>query len=195
MGFERFHAGDAALLLIDHQVGTLSQVGSMPVEEVKRNTIMLARVAKVLGLPVVLTTSMEDHAQGPLIPELQAILPEAFAARVKRAGVINAMEDPAFAEAVRATGRRRLILAGVTNDVCTVFPALTLVGQGLEVQVVTDAGGSPTSAGDEMALRRMEVNGVTLTGTNQIVAELTGSWMSPQGQGVLEVVKELALGR
>jgi hypothetical protein len=83
----------------------------------------------------------------------------------------------------------------VTNDVCTVFPALTLVGLGYEVQVVADAGGSPGKLADDMALRRMERNGVTLTSTNQVIAELAGSWSTPEGSRIVqEVVMEALQG-
>ena len=189
MPYERFTGDNAALLLIDHQVGTMGWAKSMPFEELKRNALMLAKTAKILKMPVVLTSSMEEYAQGPLLPELEAILPAEFAARVKRLGIVNAMEDANFAAAVKATGRRKLILAGVTNDVCTVYPALSLVSDGYQVQVVADAGASPSKFGDDMALRRMEKNGVTLTSTNQVIAELAGNWATPEGtQIVTEVV-------
>ena len=83
---ERFTGANAAMLLIDHQIGTMSWVRSAPLDEIKRNTMVLAKAARALNMPVILTSSMEDHVQGPLMPELQAILPEAFAARIKRAG-------------------------------------------------------------------------------------------------------------
>lgn len=190
MTYEKFSADNAAMLLIDHQVGTMSWVQSIPLDEMKRNATMLAKVAKIYALPVVLTSSMEEFAQGALMSELGEILPEAFAARIKRAGIVNAMEDEDFAAAVRATGRKKLIIAGVTNDVCTVFPALSLVRAGYEVQVVADAGGSPSRIGDDMALRRMERAGVTLTSTNQLVAELVGNWTTPEGSQVVQVVME-----
>jgi len=189
MPYERFTGDNAALLLIDHQVGTMGWAKSMPFEELKRNALMLARTAKILKMPVVLTSSMEEYAQGPLLPELEAILPAEFAGRIKRLGIVNAMDDENFAAAIKATGRRKLILAGVTNDVCTVYPALSLVSDGYEVQVVADAGASPSKFGDDMALRRMEKNGVTLTSTNQVIAELAGNWATPEGtQIVTEVV-------
>lgn len=119
---------------------------------------------------------MEEHAQGPLQEELESILPTEFAARIKRLGIVNAMDDENFAAAVKATGRKKLIIAGVTNDVCTVYPARSLVCDGFEVQVVADAGGSPSKMADDIALRRMERGGVTLTSTNQLMAELAGSW-------------------
>ncbi len=189
MPYERFTGENAAMLLIDHQVGTMSWAKSMPFEELKRNALMLAKTAKILKIPVVLTSSMEEYAQGPLLSELEAILPDEFAARVKRLGIVNAMEDENFAAAVKATGRKKLIIAGVTNDVCTVYPALSLVSDGYEVQVVADAGASPSKFGDNMALRRMEKNGATLTSTNQVIAELAGNWATPEGtQIVSEVV-------
>ena len=165
-------------------------VNSIPFDEMKRNALMLAKAARILKLPVVLTSSMEEHAQGPLLSELETILPAEFAARIKRVGIVNAMDDEQFAAAVKATGRKKLIIAGVTNDVCTVFPALSLVREGFEVQVVADAGGSPSKMADDIALRRMENGGVTLTSTNQVIAELAGRWSSPEGGELVQVVME-----
>jgi nicotinamidase-related amidase len=159
----------------------------------KRNALMLAKTASILGMPVVMTSSMEEYAQGPLLGELGDILPKEFAARIKRAGVVNAMEDEQFARAVKATGRKKIVIAGVTNDVCTVFPALSLVDLGYSVQVVADAGGSPSKMGDEMALRRMEKNGATLTSTNQVIAELAGNWSTPEGSRIVQEVVMPAL--
>jgi nicotinamidase-related amidase len=190
VAYEKFSADNAALLLIDHQVGTMGWAKSLPFEELKRNALMLAKTAKILKMPTVLTSSMEEHAQGPLLSELETILPAEFSARIKRLGIVNAMDDANFAEAVKATGRKKLIVAGVTNDVCTVYPALSLVRDGFEVQVVADAGASPTKLADDMALRRMEKNGVTLTSTNQVMAELAGSWATPEGGQLVQVLME-----
>lgn len=188
--FVPFSADDAAMLLIDHQVGTMGWAKSLPFDEVKRNALMLAKTAAILNIPVVLTSSMEEYAQGPLLSELETILPDAFAARIKRQGIVNAMDDENFAAAVNATGRKRLIIAGVTNDVCTVYPALSLVHGGFEVQVVADAGASPTHMADDIALRRMASHGITLTSTNQLIAELAGSWSTPQGGQLVQVLME-----
>lgn len=188
MTYEKFSADNAALLLIDHQVGTMGWVKSIPFDELKRNALMLAQAASILKLPVVLTSSMEEHAQGPLLSELETILPAEFANRVKRMGIVNAMDDENFAAAVKATGRKKLIIAGVTNDVCTVYPALSLVRDGYEVQVVADGGGSPSAMADDIALRRMEKAGVTLTTTNQLIAELAGSWATPEGGQLVQVL-------
>ena len=188
MNLERFSSQNAAMLLIDHQVGTMSWVRSAPLEEIKRNTVVLAKAARALNLPVILTTSMEEQVQGPLMPEVQAILPEAFAVRIKRLGVVDAMNDENFAAAVRNTGRQNLIMAGITTDVCVVYPAMTAVQQGYSVQVVVDACGSPSKIADDIALRRMEKAGVTLTSTNQVIAELARKWTTLEGGKLIEIL-------
>ena len=98
-----FTSSNSALLLIDHQVGTMKLIKNIPLEVAKRNTLALAKAAKILRIPVVLTTGTADKFQGPLLPELEDILPEAFAARVKRGGVVNTWEDPHFRAAVEKT--------------------------------------------------------------------------------------------
>ena len=103
---------DSAVLLIDHQAGTMGWVRSMPLAELKANALALAKAAKALGMPLVLTSSLEDRAQGPLMDDLEDVAPDEYAARVRRQGVVNALDDPQFAEAVRATGRRNSIIAG-----------------------------------------------------------------------------------
>ena len=181
---------DAAIVLIDHQVGTMSWVNSIPFEDIKRNALMLARAASILKLPVVLTSSMEDRVQGPLLSELETIVPMAFESRIQRTGIVNAMNDERFASAVKATRCKTLIVAGVTNDVCTVFPVLTLLEQGYQVLVAADAGGSPGKMADDLALDRMARAGAILLGTNQLLAGLAGDWSTPEGGQLVAVLAE-----
>lgn len=183
-----FRPTDSALLLIDHQVGTLQLVQNLPLEQVKRHAIALAKAARILDMPVVLTTSQEDRVQGPLLPELESLLPDAFKARVKRSGIVNAWADQAFREAVLATGRRNLVMAGVTTDVCLVFPAIDAVREGFNVQAVMDASGSPFELSEEMSRQRMRAAGVVLTATNTLIAELAQDWSTPEGQQLVQVL-------
>ena len=178
-----FSLDDTAVILIDHQVGTNTWASTTPLPLLQRNVIILAKFAKGCAMPVVLTSSQETNlnVQGPLMPELQQTLPEAFAARIKRQGVVNAWDDPAFATACRNTGRKNLVMAGVTTDVCMVSPAISAVEEGFTVQVVCDACGSSNQIAEEMAWRRMETAGVHLTSTNAIVADLVKNWASPAG--------------
>lgn len=186
-----FTPEDSAILLIDHQHGTMSWVRSVPLEHMKANALALARAAKALDMPLVLTSSLEDQLQGPPAEELAEIAPVEYGGRIQRSGVVNALDDPDFAAAVQATGRRNLIIAGVTNDVCTVYPTLTALQQGYRVQVVADAGGSMSRLADDVALRRMESAGATLTSTSMILTELAVSWASPAGQALLPIVGAL----
>ena len=183
-----FTPADSALLLIDHQTGTMQLIKNIPLDVAKRNTLALAKTARILNIPVVLTSSQEQNLQGPLLPELQQILPDAFAARVKRAGIVNAWNDPNFVAAVKKTGRKNLIMAGVTTDVCLVFPAISAVREGFNVQAVMDASGSPFDISEEMSRRRMENEGVVLTATNPLMAELAQDWSRPEGGQLLDIL-------
>ena len=183
-----FTSTDSALLLIDHQIGTMKLIKNIPLDMVKRNTLALAKTAKILGVPVVLTSSQEQNVQGPLLPELERVLPEAFAARIRRAGIVNAWNDPNFKKAVEATGRRNLIMAGVTTDVCLVYPAISACREGYQVQAVMDASGSPYELSEDMSRRRMEREGVVLTATNTLMAELAQDWSRPEGGQLLGIL-------
>lgn len=137
-----FTPENAAMLLIDHQLGTMGWTHSHDINLVKVNALKLARIAKALDMPVVLTASMEDQVQGPLMPELKEILPEAFARRIKRPGIVNAMHHDGFNEAVKDTGRKKMFVAGITTEICVVFPVLQMLDEGYEVQVSADASAS-----------------------------------------------------
>src|SRR5450432_299323 len=160
---KQFKPATCALVLIDYQVGTLQLIRSMSSDLSLRNAVILAKAAIAFGMPVVLTTSQEDHIQGPLAQSLQKVLPDAYKNCVKRIGVVNAWADPKFAAAVKATGRKQLIMGGVTTDICLVFPAMSAVQEGYEVQAVMDASGSSYEIQEELARRRMENAGVVLT--------------------------------
>lgn len=183
-----FTSENSALLLIDHQVGTMQLIKNISLDVVRRNTLALAKTAKILGIPVVITSSQEGNAQGPLIPELAEILPSEFESRIQRAGIVNAWNDPAFRAAVNATGRSHLIMAGVTTDVCLVFPAISAVQEGFSVQAVLDASGSPFELSEEMSRRRMESEGVVLTATNTMMSELAQDWSRPEGGQLLAIL-------
>ena len=191
MAYERYNAGNAAMLLIDHQVGTIRWMHSAPHDEVKRNTLALAKAVKAADMRVVLTSSMEDEAQGPLFPELEEILPEAFAARVKRAGIVDAFDDPNFKTAVKATGRKKLIMSGLLTEVCVVYPALNAADEGYQVQVVADASGSATKAADDYALDRLRHAGIPVVSTVQILSEMVDNWAEGAGPGIMPMLAEI----
>ena len=181
----QFTPENSALVLVDFQVGTLQLIRNNSSDQSLRNAVMLA---KAYGMPIVLTTSQEDHIQGPLAPALQHISPEAYKNRVQRVGIVNAWADPKFSAAVEATGRKKLIMGGVTTDICLIFPSISAVQAGFDVQAVMDASGSSYEMQEEMSRRRMERAGVVLTTTNTIIAELVQDWSSPQGSELVRLL-------
>lgn len=191
MAYERWNAQNAALLLIDHQVGTIEWMHSAPKKSVKRNALALAKAAAAVDMQVLFTSSMESEAQGALFPELETILPDAFAKRVKRSGIVDAFDDSGFKEAVKLLGRRKLIIAGLLTEVCVVYPALNAKDEGYEIQVVADASGSATKMADNIALDRMRQADVTITSTVQVISEMVSNWSEGAGLKLMPVLGEI----
>jgi len=136
----RLNKEDAAVLLVDHQAGLVSLVQDYPPNEFKNNVLALANVAQFFDLPTILTTSFESGPNGPIVPELKEMFPDA--PYIARPGQINAWDNEDFVTAVKATGKKQLVIAGVVTDVCVAFVALSALEAGYEVFVVTDASGT-----------------------------------------------------
>jgi nicotinamidase-related amidase len=177
MTLEPLSPAAAVFLLVDHQTGVFKRVVKAPPrDEVEVNVGRLARAAAILELPLIFTTSEEDGPNGALLPSLQEILPAAYDNRIDRHGIIDSLADPAVAKAVSATGRRQLITAGIGTEVCGVAPALHAHRDGYQVTFVADACGSATALGHDISLRRLEREGIWLTTTASVIAELTGEY-------------------
>jgi nicotinamidase-related amidase len=174
---EPLSARTAVFLLVDHQLGVFERVVKAPPrEQVEGNVLRLARAAAILEIPVIFTTSEEEGENGPLLPSLEQVLPDAYASRIDRHGIIDSLADPAVTEALAATGRRQLITAGIGTEVCGVAPALHARRDGYQVAFVADACGSATALRHDISLRRMEKAGVTLTTTASVSSELAGEY-------------------
>ena len=186
-------SNDAAMILIDHQIGTMNWIGSIEKSIVEANTRALAKVAVALKMPIVFTSSQEDQMQGPIMPALEQIAPLAFNERIKRPGVVNCWDDPAFAKACRNTGRKQFVMAGVTTEVCLAPPAISAAEEGFQVFAVVDASGSPSTLTDDIAFRRMERYGIELTTTSAIISELAVNWSSESGQQLIQILAEEVL--
>jgi len=166
----------AVLVLADHQTGVLEHVVKVPPrEEVEANVLKLARAAAKLDMPAIFTTS--DEAQnGTLLPSLEQAMPAAFAKRIQRRGTIDALADPGVAQALAASERRQVIIAGIGTEVCGVAPALHAQRDGYQVTFVADACGSPTALGQDISLRRLTAEGITIATTATVIAELAGNY-------------------
>jgi len=180
----RLDKENAAVLLVDHQTGLLSLVRDFDPDKFKNNVLALADLAKYFNLPTILTTSFEDGPNGPLVPELK----EAFADTpyIARPGQINAWDNADFVKAVKATGRKQLIVAGVVTEVCVAFPALSAIEEGYEVFVVTDASGTFSEVTRHSAWNRMAEAGVQLVTWFGVACELHRDWRNDiEGLGAL----------
>jgi nicotinamidase-related amidase len=130
---------NAALVLVDHQVGLMTGVRDYSTGELKHNVVALAKAAKALNLPIVVTTTARDSMWGPTFPELVEALP---GIEIIDRSSVNAFDDARVARAIEATGRKKLIFAGISLEVCAAFPAITAVGKGLDAYVAVDASGA-----------------------------------------------------
>ena len=126
--YHRLDKANAAVLLVDHQAGLTNLVGDFSPDDFKNNVLALADAAKYFELPTILTTSFEDGPNGPLVPELKELFPEA--PYIARPGQINAWDNGDFVNAVKATGKNQLLIAGIVTEVCVAFPALSAIEAG-----------------------------------------------------------------
>lgn len=155
---ERLTRDNAVVVLVDHQVGLYSGVRDIAVEELKHNVVGLAKAAQVLGLPIVVTTTEADGMWGPLIPELAAVLPDDLPLLDR--STVNAWDDERVQGAIRATGRKKVIFAGVSTEVCLAFPATSVTAEGFAAYAAIDASGTFSRTKREAGLLRMQQAGV-----------------------------------
>lgn len=171
----------AALLLVDHQVGLLSLVGDYGPDEFKNNVLALAGCGKTFNLPTILTTSAETGPNGVILPELKEMYPDA--PFIPRPGQINAWDNDDFVAAVKKTGRKQLIIAGVVTDVCVAFPTLSALKEGYQVFVVADASGTFNKQVADASLIRMAQAGAVITNWFAVACELQRDWRN-KGEGL-----------
>jgi nicotinamidase-related amidase len=162
------------VLFVDHQSGLISLVQDFSPGEFKNNVLALANVAKFFKLPTVLTTSFEDGPNGPLVPELKEMFPEA--PFIPRPGQINAWDNEEFVKAIKDAGRQQLIIAGIVTDVCVAFPTLSALAEGYDVFVVTDASGTFNESVRQAAWVRMANAGAQLMNWFSVACELHRDW-------------------
>jgi nicotinamidase-related amidase len=183
-----FSPRNCTLLLLDYQQGKMPLIRTASPEGVARAAAALAKAARLMAIPTIFATSLENGAHGPLLPEVAAGLPEAELNRVARGGLANPWADPNLVAAVDATRRRNLIMAGVTTDACLVFAAVAAARQGYHVQAVVDASGSPFALSEELSRQRMAQAGVTLTTTHTLFAELSDDMGDAGGRELFEAL-------
>lgn len=182
--YTRLSKDDALLALVDHQSGLISLVQDFSPSEFKNNILAVAACGKYFKLPTILTTSFEKGPNGPLLPELKEMFPDA--PYIARPGNINAWDNEDFVRAVEQTNRKQLILAGVVTEVCVAFPALSAIEAGYDVFVVTDASGTFNEVTRHSAWLRMQAAGAQLINWFGLACELHRDWRNDiEGLGTL----------
>jgi len=162
---------NTALVLVDHQVGLMTGVRDYSVAELKHNVVGLAKAAKALGLPIVTTTTSADALWGPAFPELVEALPgQVFIDRTS----VNALDDPRVASAIEAAGRKNLVFAGVSLEVCAAFPAMTAQRKGYNAYVAMDASGTFNATKRETGLLRLSQAGVVVADGASLKVKILG---------------------
>jgi len=166
--YERLTPESAVLLLVDHQAGLMSGVRDLAPDEVRHNVVAFARAARVLRVPVVLT-STTPMMWGPTLPELTEALPGVE--NIERS-VVNAWDEPRVRDAVERTGRQKLLIAGITTHVCLAFPAMSAVADGYDVYALLDASGTWSELLRLTAMDQMRQAGVTITSGSAAFVEM-----------------------
>jgi len=163
---------ESVLLLIDHQPFQFANLHSHEPTMVINNVVSLAKNAKVFGVPTILTTVVEERG-GNLIQGLQDVFPDQ---KPINRTFINTWEDARVVDAVKVTGRKKLVIAGLWTEICVAMPAIHALGDGYTVYAVTDASGGTTREAHDMAVQRMVQAGVVPITSGVVMAELQRDW-------------------
>jgi len=178
---------NAVLAMIDHQTGLLVSCRDQDPNLMTENIRGLCALAKTVEMPSIITASMSDGPNGPIMPEITEILGDKV---INRAGEINAWKSPEFKQAIEATGRKKIIMAGIVTDVCLMFPAISAVAEGYDVYAVVDASGTWNKAVADAAIHRMTQAGVKVATWASVLAEVMDDWRSEYGMALGGVLGE-----
>lgn len=177
---------NSALALIDFQPAMYQGVQSHDRLEVMHNVQALARAAKVFGLPTVLTTVAKDSFSGPFMPEVTEIFPDY---EIIDRTSINSWLDGNFRAAIAATGRKKIILAGLWTSACVTFPTLDMLAEGYDIHIPTDACGDVSAEAHERAVSRLTASGAVPMTALQTVFELQQDWARGETyDGVMDIL-------
>ena len=166
-------ADNSAVVFIDHQPQMTFGVANIERQQLVNNVVMLAKGAKEFGVPAILTAVETESFSGYIWPQLMDV----FRGQqpIERTSM-NSWDDAAFREAVRATGRKNIIIAGLWTEVCVTWPALNMLNEGYNIYVVEDACGATSQLAHEAAIRRCVQAGAVPMTTIATVLEFQRDW-------------------
>ncbi|MEU0833351.1 isochorismatase family protein [Streptomyces sp. NPDC005969] len=177
---------NAAVVLVDHQVGLYSGVRDTGLLELKHNVVSLARAAQVLRLPTVVTTTAADSMWGPLIPELTEVLPQGT--DVIDRSTVNAWHDSRVHDRIKATGRKKLIFTGISLEVCAALPAIAAAAEGYDSYVAVDASGTFSDTKRETGIVRLQQAGVIVSDYATLMVEILADNAAPEAGETYEAL-------
>ena len=170
---------NCVLLLIDHQPFQLANVNSHEPTMVINNVTALAKTAKAYGIPTILTTVNEERG-GVIFKQIQEVFPDQ---KPINRTFINAWEDRRVVEAVKKTGRKKLVIAALWSEMCLAMPAIHSMGDGYDVYVATDASGGVSPEAHDMAIRRLVAAGAQPITWLGMAGELQRDWARTEHLG------------
>ena len=179
---------NSALIFIDHQPQMAFGVTSIDRQLLKNNVTALAKAGKLFKIPTILTSVETQSFSGYIWPELLSVFPDQTP--IERSSM-NSWDDQKFVEAVKKTGRKKLVIAALWTEVCLVFPALEALESGYEVYFVTDASGGTSKEAHDMAVQRMIQAGAVPVTWQQVLLEWQRDWARKETyDDVISIVKE-----
>lgn len=179
---------DAVMLLIDHQSGLFQCVEDIDRARLRANVTALAKLSRLARMPTITTASVPDGPNGPLIPEIHRHNPDAI--YVPRTGQINAWDNRPWVEAIEATGRRTLLIAGTLTSVCLALPTLSALAAGYAVFTIVDASGNWSRMATDITLARVTQAGAVPIDTFAVLAEVMRTWNRPDASDFAEIMAD-----
>lgn len=181
------HPDDAVFIFIDHQPQMAFGVASIDRQTLKNNTVALAKAARLFGAPIILTAVETESFSGYIWPELLDVVQQKPIERTS----MNSWDSAELVAAVKATGRKKLVIAALWTEACLLFPALSALEEGFEVYMVTDASGGTTLEAHDGAIRRIEHAGGQSLTTITALLELQRDWAHRDTyNGVMDIVRD-----
>ena len=186
--FQLLDKDNSALIFIDHQPQMAFGVANIDRQQLKNNVVGLAKAGKIFNVPTLFTSVETESFSGYIWPELLAVHPESTP--IERTSM-NSWEDEAFVKAVKATGRKKLIISALWTEVCLTFPALMALKEGFEVYVVTDTSGGTSVDAHERSIDRMVQAGAVPVTWQQVLLEYQRDWSRKETyDAVMDLVRE-----
>jgi len=178
---------NCVVALIDHQPQMMFGVAGVDRQSIINNTVALAKATRVFDVPVVLTTVETKSFSGNLWPQIRAVFPEQPA--IERSSM-NAWDDKNFVAAIKATGRKKIVLAGLWTEVCVTFPSVQAIHDGYEVYVVEDCCGDVSQLAHDNAMKRVIQAGAKPVTSLQVMLEFQRDWAEKDTyDAVMDIVK------